>query len=84
MVVTKWLLSPRMVELIWALCGRLHINIFAMKDNSRLQTFMSPFLDEMAWAMDAMSISWKGMWVYAFPPFPLVPKVFGGRSERKW
>ena len=29
----------------------------------------------MAWETNAMSLSWKGMWVYAFPPFLLVAKV---------
>ena len=64
-----------MVELIWALWGRLHIDLFITRDNHKLLAFLSQFLDAMAWATDAMSLSWKGMWTYAFPLFPLVPKV---------
>ena len=52
--------------------GRPHIDLFTTRDNCKLPTFVSPFPDKMAWAMEAMSILWKGMWAYAFP---LVPKV---------
>ena len=46
-----------------------------MRDNCKLPTFVLLFPDRMAWATDAMSISWKRMWAYAFPLFPLVPKL---------
>ena len=72
---TEWSLSPRVIEAIWALWGRPHIDLFATRDNRKIDTFVSPFPDEWAWATDAMSISWKGMWAYAFPPIPLLPKV---------
>ena len=39
------------------------------------QLQVTNFPDEMAWAMDGMSISWKRIWVYTFHLFPLVPKV---------
>ena len=38
-------------------------------------TFVSPFHDPLAWAVDAMSLSWEGMLAYAFPPIPLLLKV---------
>ena len=49
--------------------------LFATRDNHKLPTFMSLFPDGMAWAVDVMSLSRKGMWAYPFSPFPLVPKV---------
>ena len=52
-----------------------------MRDNHKLLTFVSPFPDGSAWATDVLSISWTGMWVYAFPLFLLVPKVLA-KSER--
>ncbi|CAG2207515.1 unnamed protein product [Mytilus edulis] len=30
---------------------------------------------EKAWAVDAMTLSWKGMFSYMFPPFRLLPKI---------
>ena len=75
-IATEWsLLSPRVTESIWALWGRPHINLFATRDNRMIDTYVSPCPDEMSWATDALSISWKGMWAYAFPPIPLLPKV---------
>ena len=70
-IQTEWSLNPRVVEAIWALWGRPHIDLFATSDNHKIDTFVSPFPDELAWATDAMSISWQGMWAYAFPPTPL-------------
>ena len=51
-----------------------HIDLFATRDNCKMLTFMSPFLDEMAWATDALAIKCM-KWVYAFPLLPLLPKV---------
>ena len=71
-VVTEWSLNLHMVESIWALWDRPHIELLVTRVNHKLSTFMSPFLDRMAWAMGTMALSWKGMWMYAFP---LVSKV---------
>jgi hypothetical protein len=40
--------------------------------NYKLETFVSPIPDQKAWAVDAMTISWKGMFNYIFPPFRLL------------
>jgi hypothetical protein len=44
--------------------------------NYKLETFVSPIPDQEAWAVDAMTISWKGMFNYIFPPFRLLHKIF--------
>ena len=62
-------MSGKSISVLW---GRSHINHFTTRDNNKLPTFVSLFLDGIAWATDAMLVSWKGMWAYAFP---LVPKV---------
>ncbi|KAL8565034.1 hypothetical protein ACOMHN_003410 [Nucella lapillus] len=36
---------------------------------------VSPVPDPLAWATDALSIPWRGILGYAYPPFPLLPKV---------
>ena len=74
-IATEWSLCPRVAEAIWALWGRPHVDLFATRDNFKIVTFVSPFPDELAWATDAMSIPWTGMWAYAFPPIPLLPMV---------
>ena len=51
------------------------IDLFATRLNNQLPTFVSLFHDPLAWAVDAMSLSWEGMLAYAFPPIPLLLKV---------
>jgi hypothetical protein len=38
----------------------------------KLETFVSPIPDQKAWAVDAMTISWKGIFNYIFPPLRLL------------
>jgi hypothetical protein len=43
--------------------------------NYKLETFVSPIPDQKAWAVDAMTIFWKGMFNYIFPPFRLLHRI---------
>ena len=66
------LLEMKAVHL--ALChfrATLHLKslVLATSLNRKLDTFVSPVPDSLAYAVDAMSISWKGMFAYAFSPF---------------
>jgi hypothetical protein len=51
------------------------IDLFATSLNYKLETFISPIPDQKAWAVDAMTISWKGMFTYIFPPFRLLHRI---------
>ncbi|KAL8608175.1 hypothetical protein ACOMHN_016630 [Nucella lapillus] len=51
------------------------VDLFATRFNHQLPTFVSPVPDLLAWATDALSIPWRGILGYAYPPFPLLPKV---------
>jgi hypothetical protein len=51
------------------------VDLFAMKENKKLPNYASPIPDGNALAVDALSISWRGMVAYAFPPTPLVLRV---------
>ena len=51
------------------------MDLFATRDNFKLPTFISPLPDELAWAVDAFTISWEGLRAYAYPPTPLLPCV---------
>ena len=63
--------------------GGPHIDLFATRDNWKIDTYVSLFSDEMAWATDALSILWTGMWAYAFPPALLLPKVLWKVREER-
>ena len=51
------------------------MDLFATRDNKKLEMFVSPFPDDRALETDALAIKWLGMWAYAFPLFPLIPLV---------
>ena len=71
-VQTEWSLNQRVADLVFQLWGTPHIDLFATRLNRKVQIFVSPVPDPLAHASDALSLSWKGMWAYAFPPFPLI------------
>ena len=52
-----------------------HIDLFTSHLNNQLPTFCSRHVNPQAWATDALSISWKGILGYAFPPISLLPRV---------
>jgi hypothetical protein len=49
--------------------------MFATSMNYKLETFVSQIPDQKAWAVNAMTISRKGMLNYIFPPFRLLHKI---------
>ena len=71
-VQTEWSLNQRVADLVFQLWGTPHIDLFATRLNRKVQIFVSPVPDPLAHASDALSLSWKAMWAYAFPPFPLI------------
>lgn len=72
---TEWSLHPVVVQALWERWGVPFVDLFATRENTKRPMFVSPYPDEKAWAVDALSIPWTGMWAYAFPPTPLIPKV---------
>ena len=71
-VQTEWSLNQRVASQIFHVWGSPHIDLFATHLNRKLPLFVSPVLEPEAYATDALSLSWVGMWAYAFPPFPLI------------
>lgn len=72
---TEWTLHMGTLFQIFHFWEVPHIDLFATRWNNRLPVFVSPVHDPLAWAVDAMSLSWEGMLAYAIPPFPLLLKV---------
>ena len=74
-IQTEWSLLP---EVFQALCSRWHrpqIDLFATRFNNKLPLFVSPVPDPMATAVDALSLSWENLDMYAFPPTAILGKV---------
>ena len=74
-IQTEWSLLP---EDSRALCDRWHqpqIDLFATRFNNKVPLFISPVLDPMATAVDALSLSWEDLDAYAFPLTAILGKV---------
>ena len=81
-VHTEWTLSRSVLQPVWERWDKPLIDLFATRFSNRLEMFVSPVPDPFAWAVDAFSFSWKGLFLYAFPPFALLEKVISKvRSE---
>ena len=64
-IQTQWSLHP---EVFQAICSRWHwpqIDLFAMRFNKKLPLFVSPVLDPLASAVDALSLTWEDLDAYA-------------------
>jgi hypothetical protein len=72
---TEWSLHPRVVRGLWAVWDTPHVDLFATRCNYQLPCYVSPIPDGQAMAVDALSISWAGMFVYAFPPTAILSQV---------
>jgi hypothetical protein len=72
---TEWSLSPKAVQTVFRKFGRPNIDLFASRHNNKLPTYCAWEPDPGAWAIDSLSISWEGLWAYAYPPISLIPRV---------
>ena len=73
----KWwpsCLSLNVLNSIFSAFGTPLMDMFATAENKVTPIYVSPYTDDRAWAVDALSISWNDLGlIYAFPPAPIVP-----------
>ena len=74
-VNTEWTLCPGLVQRLWDLWGRSHLDLMATQLNNQLPVYISPVPDPQAFGIDAMSLSWRGMDAYVFPPWDMIQEV---------
>ena len=74
-VHTEWTLHAGVLSQIFHFWDTPHVDLFATRLNRRLPIFVSPVQDPLALAVDALAMSWEGMFAYAFPPSPILSKV---------
>ena len=74
-VNTEWELRQVVFDSVILQWDRLHVDFFATSLNHKLETFVSPVPDTLFFAVDARSLSWDGMFAYAFPPFRFLLQV---------
>ena len=78
---SEWSLNQSIFETLMERWGPFDVDLFANEINHRLPTYCARTRDRHALALDAFSISWKGLHPYAFPPFPLIPRVLDKIEE---
>ena len=74
-VHTEWTLLHSVFEALCMAWDTPNLDLFATRLNNRLPVFVSPMADPLAVDVDAMSMSWRGMYAYAFPPFVMLGRV---------
>jgi hypothetical protein len=82
---TEWELHQAVFQSIVLHWGNPNIDLFATSLNFKVTTFVSPVPDPRAFAVDAMSLSWEGVFAYAFPLFiflaPVLHKITGEKCR---
>lgn len=72
---TECMLSKPIFRQIHNLIPRIQLDLFATSRNNQLPLFVSPCPDDQAWAVDAMSLGWVGLFAYAYPPRILISEI---------
>lgn len=75
--IMEWSLNNTVVNIVSKNGNSLHIciDLFTIAQNKNVANIVLPFADINAFQVDKLSISWKGVLVYAFPPPILIPRV---------
>lgn len=71
----EWSLSTRVCDELFRQWGKPQIDLFASPENHQLPLWFSRHAHPDAIGTDALSHSWRGYNVYAFPPFNLILKT---------
>ena len=74
-VKTEWSLDQSIVNSIFQMFNYPNLNLFATHFNHKLPLYVSPVLDNQAFAIDAFSMNWNNLHAYAFPPTILIPSI---------
>ena len=81
---TEWTLHPTVFEKLVLASGNPHVDLFEMRWNHKLPTFVLPFPNQQVWETNALSIERTGMFAYMFPPVVLVPNVIQKTAGTKY
>lgn len=75
-VSTEWALDRKTFLWLSSEMGPFQLDLFATRFNAQVSSFVSPFPDEMAAGVNALSLHWDE-WdcLYLFPPTPLLQEV---------
>ena len=71
---TEWKLNVGVFNRIVNILGTPTIDMFASRLNYQLTPYVSWLSDPQAMAIDAFTLDWTNHFLYAFPPFSILPQ----------
>jgi hypothetical protein len=71
--ITEWSLKQEIANQIFHQFSTAIIDLFATRENNKLPVFCSPFPDPLAWTVDVLSVTWKGIPTISFDPTSTTP-----------
>ena len=74
-IKTEWTLDQTVANSVFQMLNFPNVDLFVTRFNHRLPLCVSPVQVYKALAIDALSMDWNHLHVYAFPPFILIPAV---------
>ena len=74
-VKTEWALDQSIVNSIFQMFNYPNLDLFATRFSHKLPLYVSPVLDNQAFAIDAFSMNWNNLHAYAFLPTMLISSV---------
>ena len=80
-IQTEWSFRQEVFDHLCFRWHRLEVDLFVSRYNCKLPKFVSPVPDPKAWAVDALTVPWENLDLYAFPPLALLGKVIGKLSD---
>ena len=69
---TEWKLDPKVFGKINEIWGPFDLDMFASRLNKQIEAYASWKPDPFATFIDAFSVPWSGIYLYAFPPFSMI------------
>ena len=60
-IPTEWSLHPGVLDDLWTIWDKPHVDLFATRFNAKMSAFYSPFPDPRAVGVDALSARWEAM-----------------------
>ena len=69
---SEWSMNQTIVDKVFRHWGSPHVDLFALKQNTKLPVFMSPIPDKTTWKVDCLIQNWRNLYAYAYPPTNLI------------
>ena len=75
-ITTEWSLDLVTFDFLWNSFGPFSVDLFANRENNKIECFISPFPDPLSSGVNALSLHWDE-WssLYLYPPTPLLGEV---------